>query len=110
VRDDASWSNAQREELAATLADKCGGANVEFATVINRSHVRISVIERGVGWTMACGTGSVATAAALRDAGEIDIPVTISNPGGDLVVDLRGDDAHLTGPVAYVGDVNWTVE
>lgn len=110
VRDDASWSNAQREELAATLADKCGGANVEFATVLSRSHVRISVIERGVGWTMACGTGSVATAAALRDAGAIDIPVTISNPGGDLVVDLRGDDAHLTGPVAYVGDVNWTVE
>ena len=110
VRDIASWSIAQREDLAAALADKCGGANVEFVTVIDRSHLRITVIERGVGWTLACGTGSVATAAALRDAGEIDLPVTISNPGGDLVVDIRDNEAYLTGPVAYVGDVNWITE
>lgn len=110
VRDNPAWSISDRESLAAALADAHGGANVEFVTIVDRQHVRICVIERGVGWTLACGTGSVATAAALYDAGDVDVPLTVSNPGGDLVVDFEGDVAHLSGPVAYVGDAIWTVE
>ena len=59
VLDDEGWSDGAREELAAKLAAQQGGANVEFVTVLGPDHVSIRVIERGVGWTLACGTGSV---------------------------------------------------
>jgi diaminopimelate epimerase len=109
VRDDPAWSDLDREALALTLSAMVGGANVEFATVESSARVSISVIERGAGWTRACGTGSVATAAVLGQLGEVDGTVVIANPGGDLAVTITGNDATLAGPVRFVADVVWTV-
>ena len=67
--DDDGWNDAAREELAAKLAAQLGGANVEFVTVLGEEHLSIRVIERGVGWTLACGTGSCAVAALARRDG-----------------------------------------
>ena len=108
VRDVPQWDDAYRERLAAELSGAVGGANVEFVTVDGASHVSLRVIERGVGWTLACGTGSCAVAATLARRGEVLSPVVVANPGGELTVYLSGDEATLAGPMTFVGDVEWS--
>ena len=107
VLDDPAWSDVEREDRARVLAQQVGGANVEFVTPLDREHLRIKVIERGVGWTRACGTGSVATAAICHREGLSASEVTIENPGGSLAVRLDGNEATLSGPVQFVGNVEW---
>ncbi|HVA53242.1 MAG TPA: diaminopimelate epimerase [Acidimicrobiales bacterium] len=107
VLDDASWSDAAREDLAAKLAAQVGGANVEFLRVLGDDRLSIRVIERGVGWTQACGTGSCAVAALARRAGLCGDAVTVENPGGTLRVTFDGDEATLSGPVQFVANVEW---
>jgi diaminopimelate epimerase len=107
VLDDATWSDAQREARAASLSQEVGGANVEFVTPLDQGHVRIRVIERGVGWTLACGTGSVATAAICHREGICANDVIVENPGGPLRVQLDGDEATLSGPVQFVANIEW---
>jgi diaminopimelate epimerase len=107
VFDDEAWSDVAREELAAKLAAQLGGANVEFVSVIGPDHLSIRVIERGVGWTLACGTGSCAVAALARRAGLSGDSVTVDNPGGTLRVELSGASATLSGPVQFIADVEW---
>jgi diaminopimelate epimerase len=107
VRDDPSMNDAAREELAEKLAAQLGGANVEFVTVLGDGHVSLRVIERGVGWTEACGTGSCAVAAIVRRDGLASEHVIVENPGGTLEVQFDGDKATLTGPVQFIADVEW---
>lgn len=78
--------------------------NVEIIR-IEDGGVRMSVHERGVGLTQACGTGSVASAAAARAWELVGERVVVRNPGGDLVVDLSDGAARLTGPSEYVGRI-----
>jgi len=71
----------------------------------------LRVFERGAGETLACGTGSVAAAAAARAwrALDGDGPIRVRNPGGTLEVMLgAGEDepAFLTGPVRKVADID----
>jgi diaminopimelate epimerase len=108
VRDNAGDDERTREESARGLSDAVGGANVEFVDVVSRDRVRLSVYERGAGWTLACGTGSVAVVAALRARGEVDDRVTVANPGGDLVVTADSSGYQLAGPVKFVADVEWS--
>jgi diaminopimelate epimerase len=107
VVDDAAWSDVTREDLAAKFSAQVGGANVEFVTVLDVERVRMRVIERGVGWTQACGTGSCAVAALSRRAGFTGDVVTVENPGGVLRVELEGASATLSGPVQFVANVEW---
>jgi diaminopimelate epimerase len=83
------------------------GTNVEFALTRGRSLIELRVWERGVGETLACGTGAAATAAVAADLGLVDLPVTIRLPGGDLTVDLRDDRAYITGPADTVFAGEW---
>ncbi len=88
-----------------------GGQNVEFIAVTGRNHLVLRVWERGAGATLACGTGSVAAAAAARRWGLVsDVQgdeVVVDNPGGRLSVWLGRDDepAVLGGPVRRVAEV-----
>jgi diaminopimelate epimerase len=107
VLDNDGWNDVTREELAAKLVAQLGGANVEFVTVLGPDHLSIRVIERGVGWTLACGTGSCAVAALARRAGLSGDSVIVENPGGTLRVELSGAGAHLSGPVQFIADVEW---
>lgn len=77
-------------------------ANIEFAEVINRSHIRARVWERGAGVTLACGSGSCAVAVAGVRRGLTDRKVTITMDGGDLQLEWREADncVYMTGPVA----------
>jgi diaminopimelate epimerase len=109
VLDDSVWSDAERTARATSISNGVGGANIEFVTVLSDSHVAIKVHERGVGWTQACGTGSVATTAVVHHLGLTGPKVVVSNPGGDLTVELNGNEATLAGPVAFEGDVEWSL-
>lgn len=85
-----------------------GGINVEFAAVIGPDVVRVRTWERGAGETQACGSGSCATAAVLRDWGLVGDVVEVHNPGGRLRVGFDGPDGcylTLTGPAQFVGEV-----
>jgi diaminopimelate epimerase len=73
------------------------------------------VFERGAGITEACGSGSVAAAAATRFAGAAGDVVTVYNPGGPLVVVLSGLDASrpfasLSGPTRRVAEIQVRLE
>ena len=109
LMDEPTWNDAERTARAVALSDSVGGANIEFVTLLSESHVAIKVHERGVGWTQACGTGSVATTAVLHHLGLTGPKVVVSNPGGDLTVELIGHEATLSGPVAFERDVEWSL-
>jgi diaminopimelate epimerase len=107
VRDDPKWSDAMREELAENLSIDMDGANVEFLSVVDDAHLSIKVIERGVGWTKACGTGSCAVVAVGHREAMCGTDVVVDNPGGALRVTLDGDAVTLSGPVQFVANVEW---
>ena len=83
--------------------------NVGVAQVIDRGHLRLRVWERGAGLTRACGTGAVAAALVAMRRGLADRVVTVSLPGGDVVVEWRADGhATLSGPAVtvFTGEVD----
>ena len=85
------------------------GLNVEFVTLgPEPDSVTMRVWERGVGETQACGTGSVAAAAALHHWGRVGRAVTVHQPGGSAAVELRSDGtATLAGPSARLATCSW---
>jgi diaminopimelate epimerase len=107
VRDDPKWTDAMREELAEELSLDLDGVNVEFLTIESDDHLSIKVIERGVGWTRACGTGTCAVVAVAHRDEMCGTDVTVDNPGGVLHVTLNGAAATLSGPVQFVANVEW---
>jgi diaminopimelate epimerase len=107
VRDDLKWTDAMREELAEELSLDLDGVNVEFLTVDSEDHLTIKVIERGVGWTRACGTGTCAVVAVAHRDEMCSTDVTVDNPGGALHVTLNGRAATLSGPVQFIANVEW---
>ena len=87
------------------------GANVTFRKRLGRDHVKAVTYARGVeDFTLACGTGAGATAAAMRLRGEIrDETLRLDFPGGELQVSLSVEedavcDIYLTGPTIVVAE------
>lgn len=79
--------------------------NAEFAKIIDRKNIEMRVYERGSGETLACGTGSCATAVAAILNGLADNEVTIHLLGGDLKISWSGnekDSVFMTGPATTV--------
>ena len=75
--------------------------NVNVATVTSRHAITLRVWERGAGLTLACGTGACATAIAAMRRGLVERRVTVSLPGGDLVIEWTAEGTILmTGPAA----------
>lgn len=84
--------------------------NVNVATVEGPNALRLRVWERGVGLTRACGTGACATAVAAIKRGFVDSPVTVTLPGGPLLIEWPHDGPiTMTGPAAesFRGTFNW---
>ena len=78
--------------------------NAEFAKIVDRGNIEMRVYERGAGETLACGTGSCATAVAAILNGYCDNKVTIHLLGGDLQIEWSGDENDsiiMTGPAEY---------
>jgi diaminopimelate epimerase len=72
--------------------------NVEFATVVNPGRIALRVWERGVGETLACGTGAAATVAEAVRSGRTGASVTVVLPGGELQVEIVDGVAWIDGP------------
>jgi diaminopimelate epimerase len=81
--------------------------NVEFVQFISKKEAVVKVWERGVGETLACGTGACACAVAGITAGKLDKDVLIRLPGGNLDIEWQ-DDKHviLRGPAETVYEGN----
>jgi diaminopimelate epimerase len=78
--------------------------NAGFMQVVDRSHIRLRVFERGVGETLACGTGACAAVAVGRQMGLLDGRVTVELPGGTLKIHWEGEGqpVFMTGPATTV--------
>ncbi|MGH9108649.1 MAG: diaminopimelate epimerase [Acidimicrobiales bacterium] len=110
VLSDGDPAGADLAGMAAGVAARCpGGVNVELvAPGPGPGQLVMRVWERGVGETLACGTGSCAAAAAARSWGMVGDRVLVANPGGTLDVRLGAGDgapAVLAGPVRRVAEV-----
>jgi diaminopimelate epimerase len=84
--------------------------NVEFWDIDDHASgtVRMRVWERGVGETLACGTGACAVAYTARVDADMDGPITVRLPGGELEVEFEGDRALMTGAAhrAWAGELD----
>jgi diaminopimelate epimerase len=80
------------------------GCNVGFAQLDTVNRIRLRVIERGAGETLACGSGACAAMAILHRAGLAGDTVEVFLPGGCLVIKWRGDSGPLSmkGPAVHV--------
>jgi diaminopimelate epimerase len=78
--------------------------NAGFMQVVDRSHIRLRVFERGAGETLACGTGACAAVVAGIRLGLLDSPVQVQARGGQLTIAWQGGDApvFMTGPAVTV--------
>lgn len=78
--------------------------NVGFLQIVNRHAIRLRVYERGVGETLACGTGACAAVVAGRLQGLLGERVVVDLPGGRLTIAWSGNKAPvmMTGPATYV--------
>ncbi|MEJ2577416.1 MAG: diaminopimelate epimerase [Gammaproteobacteria bacterium] len=80
------------------------GVNAGFAEVLGRDAIRLRVIERGAGETLACGSGACAAVAILSRFGLVDERVEVFLPGGRLVIKWPGNGAPVAmkGPAEHV--------
>lgn len=89
----------------AALPQFAHGVNVHVAVVDSAQRIRARHYERGVGETMACGTGAVAIAAVAIGLGVARSPIEVFVPGGRLEIEIPATgEAVLTGPAMRVFD------
>ena len=98
------------EEDGASLAPgpEAGQPDVNTEVVFpgpGSDEITMRVWERGVGETLACGSGACAAAAAANAWGLVGRKVVVHQPGGDVQVDLEPDTVILTGPVQRVARI-----
>ena len=80
------------------------GVNVGFSQTIARDHIRLRVFERGVGETLACGSGACAAVVVGQLQGLLDQQVRVDLPGGSLQLAWcgPGSPVWMTGPTRHV--------
>ncbi len=90
-------------QVSATLP---GGANIEFVQAVGPTHLRVVVWERGVGRTLACGTGAGAVGVAAVRQGKVpyDTAIAVELPGGRLEITVEKETlaVQLAGPAREV--------
>lgn len=85
------------------------GVNVGFAQILSSAAIRLRVFERGVGETLACGSGACAAVAILVRQGRVDRKVQVDLPGGVLDISWPDDlsPVRMRGPAAFVFEGEW---
>jgi diaminopimelate epimerase len=78
--------------------------NVGFMQLIDAGHIRLRVFERGVGETLACGSGACAAVVIGRQSGLLNDMVTVELPGGRLTIRWQDQNSgvRMTGPAEEV--------
>ena len=103
----ANSETADVAGLGAKLTDHPSfpqGVNVNFMELLADNHIKLRVYERGVGETLACGSGACASVVAGIHLGQLTTAVDVELPGGQLHISWQGnsDPVWLTGPAAFV--------
>ena len=82
--------------------------NVGFMQILSRNEINLRVIERGVGETLACGSGACAAVIHGIQLGLLENGVEVQLKGGSAFVEYNGDSAYISGPgeFVYEGMVN----
>jgi diaminopimelate epimerase len=89
--------------LIESHADFPQRVNAGFMEVLDRSHIKLRVFERGVGETLACGTGACAAVVAGIINNWLDHRVSVTLPGGELIIEWPGEgNVMMTGPACQV--------
>ena len=80
------------------------GVNVGFMQILSHNEINLRVYERGVGETLACGTGACAAVAAGRLLEQLDNKVKVNLTGGQLTVSWQRSESPvlITGPATTV--------
>jgi diaminopimelate epimerase len=106
ISDAMVWKDGPAIEINPLFPRK---TNVEFVQVVSRDLIVMRVWERGSGETLACGTGSCASAVAAMLNSLTDRKVTVRLLGGDLEVEWDPVDNHvyMTGPAVEVFQGEW---
>jgi diaminopimelate epimerase len=110
--DPATVAVSELGPVLEATAPETNGINVEFVALgPGPDEITMRVWERGVGETLACGTGACAAAVALNHWGRTGSKVTVHQPGGPAEVELRPDGmVVLSGPSVRIAalevDVN----
>ncbi len=104
---DSGFDEAAIDRLGPQVSSELpGGSNVEFAVTRGGGAFDLVVWERGVGRTLACGTGAAATgvAAALSGRAAYDEPLSVYLPGGALEITVEPETLEVTlrGPARHV--------
>jgi diaminopimelate epimerase len=83
--------------------------NVGFMQILARDRIRLRVFERGVGETLACGTGACAAAVSGMQRGLLDRRVAVALPGGTLSIEWPDPlgPVWMTGPAQFVFEGEW---
>lgn len=78
--------------------------NAGYMQIVDRTHIRLRVFERGTGETLACGTGACAAAVSGISRGLLDSEVQVTMRGGNLRIRWEGEDqpVWMTGPAVSV--------
>ncbi len=81
--------------------------NTQIMKVTDEENLSIEIYERGVGYTLASGTGACAAAAVAYKLGMTNSKVIVHMPGGQLMVEIDDDwTAFMTGDVFYIGKIS----
>ncbi len=104
---DVACSEQELDELGPRVSKSlAGGSNVEIVRALGPTAFEVLVWERGVGRTLACGTGAAAVAAlaALSGRAPYDTTITLGLPGGPLELTVGREDlaVQLRGPARFV--------
>jgi len=76
--------------------------NVEFVQVISRKRLKVRVWERGVGETLACGTGACTSVVTAKVLGKVKEEAIVELPGGKLIVEYKENVVFMEGPAEKV--------
>ena len=105
---DAAMVSSLGEEIRFHDHFAPAGTNVNFAQIITPGHIRVRTYERGVGETLACGTGVSASGMIAAHLNDWPSPIKVDVLGGDtmgVAFEREGDTfsaVHLTGPADFV--------
>jgi diaminopimelate epimerase len=81
-------------------------ANIGFMQIVDQHNIKLRVFERGVGETLACGTGACAAMVMGYWQGKLADTVNVTLPGGTLKIRWQGEGkpVKMTGPAEHVFD------
>jgi diaminopimelate epimerase len=106
---DDKWDDAinYAKEIQADKVLFPQGVNVGLMKIINENNLRLKVLERGSGLTLACGSGACAATAVAIQEKLVKTPVTVHMDGGSLLIDWDGSNSIImSGPaeIVYEGE------